>query len=262
MPPNINAVSVTGLGSILSEDGDSDYMSIEQEIISGASPVRVVPVDFTKEYKNELSALDSVKSKSYDFDLTKHTLPLKINEDSDSDSSDESTAAPQWTDPHAIRKTEEEQRQTYINRATADIYKSTDDADFINADDEEDEMSKILEQIDQLYTILELEGISLTSIQKPNIHTTKKEAKRILKILQMKNDKLICCSLFEEFVLAGAYALEDVFDGQREIFGKKYDLTGYSDTIKLKLRRMRYNRYICRRYYAKLQYFSCVAHLN
>jgi hypothetical protein len=149
----------------------------------------------------------------------------------------------QWApkDPQLNRMTDEERRQSHVSRATADIYRSDDDADFINADDEEDELSKILEQIDQLYSILEIEGVPLNSIVKPGPHTSKKEAKNILKILQIKNDKLICCSLFEECVLAGAYALEDVFDGQREIFGKKYDLTGYSDTIKLKLRRMRYN---------------------
>jgi hypothetical protein len=35
--------------------------------------------------------------------------------------------------------------------------------------------------------------------------------------------------------------MESVFDGQREVFGSKIDLTGYSDTVKVKLRRMRYD---------------------
>jgi hypothetical protein len=41
--------------------------------------------------------------------------------------------------------------------------------------------------------------------------------------------------------LAMAYGLENVFDGKREVLGSKIDLTGYSDTVKVKLRRMRYD---------------------
>ena len=264
MPINTNAISVTGLAAILGDDPEADYNTFESEFITGQSPKKAAPmVDYTSEFKNELDTLGkSFSTKNYDFDLSKYSMPLKVDEqdeeqDEDQDKHQHSGTAQsmgsmfnndshreeQWApkDPQLNRMTDEERRQSHVSRATADIYRSDDDADFINADDEEDELSKILEQIDQLYSILEIEGVPLNSIVKPGPHTSKKEAKNILKILQIKNDKLICCSLFEECVLAGAYALEDVFDGQREIFGKKYDLTGYSDTIKLKLRRMRYN---------------------
>jgi len=264
MPINTNAISVTGLAAILGDDPEADYNTFESEFITGQSPKKAAPmVDYTSEFKNELDTLGkSFSTKNYDFDLSKYSMPLKVDEqdeeqDEDQDKHQRSSTAQsmgsmfnndslreeQWApkDPQLNRMTDEERRQSHVSRATADIYRSDDDADFINADDEEDELSKILEQIDQLYSILEIEGVPLNSIVKPGPHTSKKEAKNILHILQIKNDKLICCSLFEECVLAGAYALEDVFDGQREIFGKKYDLTGYSYTIKLKLRRMRYN---------------------
>lgn len=262
MPINTNAISVTGLAAILGDDPEADYNTFESEFITGQSPKKAAPmVDYTSEFKNELDTLGkSFNTKNYDFDLSKYSMPVKVeeqNEDQDDhkpDTDDHKSNfnsfndvsrddLQEWApkDPQLNRMTDEERRQTHVSRATADIYRSNDDADFINADDEEDELSKILEQIDQLYSILEIEGVPLNSITKPGPHTSKKEAKNILKILQIKNDKLICCSLFEECVLAGAYALEDVFDGHREIFGKKYDLTGYSDTIKLKLRRMRYN---------------------
>jgi hypothetical protein len=252
MPPNTSAISITGLASILGKDPEVDYESFETSFITGQSPKRATPaVDYTAEFKNELDTLGkSFNTSNYDFDLSKYSLPVKADDADDdagpssgpsggSDKPERESWAPR--DPHLSRITEEERRQSYVNKATADIYRSDDDADFINADDEEDELSKILEQIDQLYSILEIEGIPLGSIVKPGPHASKKEAKSVLKILQIKNDKLICCSLFEECVLAGAYALEDVFDGHREVFGRKYDLTGYSDMIKLKLRRMRYN---------------------
>ena len=265
MPPNTSAISITGLASILGKDPEVDYESFETSFITGQSPKHAAPaVDYTAEFKNELDTLGkSFNTSNYDFDLSKYSLPVKAeSHDADDDQHttgghhggqhsgqhggqhrDDDTQRDTWAprDPHLSRITDEERKQSYVNKATADIYRSDDDADFINADDEEDELSKILEQIDQLYSILEIEGIPLGSIAKPGPHASKKEAKSVLKILQIKNDKLICCSLFEECVLAGAYALEDVFDGHREVFGRKYDLTGYSDMIKLKLRRMRYN---------------------
>ena len=247
MPPNTNAISVTGLASILGDDPETDYNTFESEFISGQpAKQEAKSIDYTSEFKNELDTLGkSFNMSKFDLDLSKYSMPVKAeeSEEEDDDTRDETPDDDTWApkDPQLSRMTDEERRQSYVNNATADIYRSDDDADFINADDEEDEMSKILEQIDQLYSILEIEGVPLSSIAKPGPHTSKKEAKKILKILQIKNDKLICCSLFEECVLAGAYALEDVFDGQREFFGKRYDLTGYSDTIKLKLRRMRYN---------------------
>ena len=41
-------------------------------------------------------------------------------------------------------------------------------------------------------------------------------------------------------ILSGAYGLEYVFDGKREVFGRQPDLTGWADTVKVKLRRMRF----------------------
>ena len=71
--------------------------------------------------------------------------------------------------------------------------------------------------------------------------SSRKEAKGVLKILQIKNDRLRYCDMFEEGILACAYGLESVFDGKKEWFGTKIDLVGYSDTVKVKLRRMRYD---------------------
>ena len=102
-------------------------------------------------------------------------------------------------------------------------------------------MAKIMEQIDLLKTNLENEGVNLERIPDVNAGTSKKEARSILKILQIKNDRLRYCDFFEEGILAVAYGLEGVFNGNREIFGSKIDLTGYSDTVKVKLRRMRYD---------------------
>ena len=40
--------------------------------------------------------------------------------------------------------------------------------------------------------------------------------------------------------MAGAYGMEYLFDGEKEWFSRRPDLVGWPETVKVKLRRMRY----------------------
>lgn len=144
-------------------------------------------------------------------------------------------------DPQLNRMTNEELKQSRVADVLGNIEKNNDDAEFIQQEDEGDEMARIMEQVDLLRGNLESEGVDLSRIPDVNSGTSKKEAKAVLRILQIKNDRLRYCDFFEEGILAVAYGLEGVFNGQRDILGSKIDLTGYSDTVKVKLRRMRYD---------------------
>lgn len=144
-------------------------------------------------------------------------------------------------DEQLNRMTNEERKQNHVNQVLGSMEKTDDDAEFVQQEDEEDEMARIMEQIDLLRSNLESEGVDLSRIPDVNTGTSKKEAKAVLRILQIKNDRLRYCDFFEEGILAIAYGLEGIFNGQREILGSRIDLTGYSDTVKVKLRRMRYD---------------------
>jgi hypothetical protein len=144
-------------------------------------------------------------------------------------------------DKQLNRMTNEERKQTHINDVLGTMDGNENDETFIEQEDEEDEMARVMEQIDLLRTNLESEGVVLSRIPEVDSSTSRKEAKGVLKILQIKNDRLRYCDMFEEAVLACAYGLESVFDGKKEIFGTKIDLVGYPETVKVKLRRMRYD---------------------
>jgi hypothetical protein len=131
-------------------------------------------------------------------------------------------------------------KTVHINNVLSDINVDDRDATFINEETEDDELCQILEKIDMLRTNLEHEDVDLSRIPEVNHNTTKREAKSILRILQIKNDRARYCDLFEEGMLGLAIGLENIFDGKNEVLGSKIDLTGYSDTVKVKLRRMRY----------------------
>lgn len=155
-------------------------------------------------------------------------------------------ARPSWSpnkpeDEQLNQMTNEERKQSHVNKVLGNMEQNNDDAVFVQKEDEEDEMARIMEQIDLLRNNLESEGVDLSRIPDVNSATSKKEAKAVLRILQIKNDRLRYCDFFEETILAVAYGLEGVFNGQREVLGSKIDLTGYSDTVKVKLRRMRYD---------------------
>jgi hypothetical protein len=144
-------------------------------------------------------------------------------------------------DEQLNRMTNEERKQEHISRVLGNMEKNNDDAAFVQKEDEEDEMAILIEQIDLLRTNLESEGIDLSRIPNIDASSSKKEAKAVFKILQIKNDRARYCDFFNEGILAVAYGLESIFDGKRDVFGSKIDLTGYSDTVKVKLRRMRYD---------------------
>ena len=137
--------------------------------------------------------------------------------------------------------TEEERRQSYIADVLGRSSESKIDDDFLRREEEEEERARLLEQIDQLKSNLRSEGVDVDKIPDVNNDSDPKEIHSVYRILKIKNDKNRYCSMFEETILAGAYGLESVFDGKKEWFGSKIDLTGWPDTVKVKLRRMRYD---------------------
>jgi hypothetical protein len=166
---------------------------------------------------------------------------LNSDSGSDSDVKDNDYSLGKKEDPYLNKLTNEERRQQHINKVMGKMDKNDDDSSFVQQEEEEDEMARIMEQIDLLRTNLESEGIDLTRIPEVNAFSNKKEARAILRMLQIKNDRLRYCDMFEEGILAIAYALEGAFDGKKEYLGTKVDLVGWPDTVKVKLRRMRYN---------------------
>ena len=112
----------------------------------------------------------------------------------------------------------------------------------IEKEKEEDTKSQLLEQIDMLRITLEDEGIDLGRIPEVDNNSTLEKIQEVHKILRLKNDRNRYCSFAEEFIMFGAHALEEIFDGKR-VWLRRYspDLTGWHNTVNVKLRRMRYD---------------------
>jgi hypothetical protein len=105
---------------------------------------------------------------------------------------------------------------------------------------QEDIKCAMLEEIDALITALKEEDADLSRIPKIDQNSAYATVESVLKILRHKSDRSRYCSLASEFLIFGAYALEDLFDGKRVWLGRyQPDLTGWHAHLNVKLRRMK-----------------------
>jgi hypothetical protein len=146
-------------------------------------------------------------------------------------------------DPNLAYMTQEQKRQNVIGEAFNDIdeERGQQPTFSVEKEKEEDEKSRKLEGIESLREILEDEGENLTRIPHVTPASSMEEIDSVYKMLNLKNDRKRCCTFAEEGILLGAHAVEWAFDGQKNYFGHKPDMTDWHKSVQAKLRRMRHD---------------------
>ena len=105
---------------------------------------------------------------------------------------------------------------------------------------EDDEKIQLLDEIEILWDVLKEEDIDLSRIIMPTMETPITIMRKVRRSLRLKNNRVRSRHFAEEVLLASAYALEHVFDGEKTYFGRRPNLTGWPSTLNVKLRRMRF----------------------
>ena len=105
---------------------------------------------------------------------------------------------------------------------------------------EDERKNHLLEQIEGLKDDLDELGVSIERIPYVSYDSPLKSIDEVHKRLMFKYNKIKYNSIAEEGLVAGASILEMMFNGQHEYFGCKPDITGYSDVVKSKLKRIRF----------------------
>jgi len=141
------------------------------------------------------------------------------------------------TDPYYAQKTREEQLQTNISKVLESVPKMNIDMD---QEIEDERKNYLLEQIESLKDDLDELGVSVDRIPYVSYDTPLKQIDEVHKRLMFKYNKLKYNSIAEEALVAGASVLEMIFNGKHEYFGCRPDITGYSDVVKSKLKRIRF----------------------
>lgn len=149
----------------------------------------------------------------------------------------------QFGDPRLDYMTNEEKRQNVIGEVFDDIKEENGSNVIISIEKEkeEDEKARKLEQICFLRETLEDEGEDLKNVSNVSHANTLDEIDATLRLLILKNDRKRCCSFAEECILLGAHSIEWAFDGKKDYFGHKPDMTDWHKSVQGKLRRMRHD---------------------
>jgi hypothetical protein len=141
-------------------------------------------------------------------------------------------------DSYLGRVTEEQKKQKILKH----VLNGVEDQKFsVEKEKEEDDKAILLEQIDMLIMNLKDEGIDVGRVPVVDNSSSMDDIQNVHKILRLKNDRNRYCSFAEECILAGSQSLEWMFDGKKGYMGRQPDLRGWSATVNIKLRRMRYD---------------------
>ena len=140
------------------------------------------------------------------------------------------------------RPSADQVRRSHISSVMGDMRHATRTSFSVERERAQDVKASKLEQIGQLRSTLEEEGIDCSSVGNPSMTSAADEIDSVLSILKLKNDRNRYSSMAEEVILGLAEGVETVFDGSRAVpvVGWQPDYTGYHNTIAVKLHRMRF----------------------
>jgi hypothetical protein len=140
--------------------------------------------------------------------------------------------------PEFRSATMEQIRRGHVSNVLSKMDGSAISFDEIRRDDDKDMM---LEEIDSLLETLKADEVDTSRVPKVTRLSDSIDIESVLKILRLKNDRKRYCSIAEDVMLFGAAGLGYIFDGEREYFGRRPNMKGYDNSLRVKLRRMRHD---------------------
>ncbi len=268
--PSINDTrNITNLTGLIDIGSDIDIDELERQIMHGNTNYEKEEADIIDEYKNSVNKMEA------DFRLAASALgrdtqspgrspdrfvsriqrspspqqgrSRSISRGRSPRSRSKSRSIPRYTSPprsykprdrHLQHMTDEEQRRHVIENALSGIERPS--SIDINKEREEDDKISLLCKIDDLRSVLEDGGIDIRHIGKVSREDSLDDIQNIYRVLQFKVDRHRDRNFAEEVILACSYGLEYLMDGKREWFGRYPDLSGWSQTVKMKLPRIRH----------------------
>jgi hypothetical protein len=151
----------------------------------------------------------------------------------------------QIIDPYARNMTQEQQKRKHLQHMFDNISHNgkvpMQNYD-LSSDREYEDKQMLLSAIDDLRDDLQQIGVDISRIKEVDNSCSMAEIREVYNKLIYKNNSNNYSNFADELFLLGAQAAEYMFDGEKEWFGHKPDLTGWSNTVRGKLRRMRYTK--------------------
>ncbi len=149
-------------------------------------------------------------------------------------------------DPRVKNMTMEQLKQDRINSAYSSL-KNTEQYEDEEYEDEEDDEYKeadkiiIFNEYCDLRECLEEAKVNLSRVPKVTLDNDVTDISRALELLKLVETQSRYVGYAEETILTMASGVEVFLNGEREMFGSKPNAKGYSENLKIKLKRLRYH---------------------
>lgn len=253
--------NITGMGGLINQTGaqpNTDFSNLEQEVIRSlggfSQPSKAPRVDPVSNFTKELNTFSSAKADDFDFgfgggpsskdddfdfDFGSSKKDDDFNFDfgnSKKDDERKRTYDFSYLDNDFSSRTHEERRQQVVNS----VYSDGPTWNLEN-DRQNDEKARLLDQIDNMRDMLIDEGAEkeIKMLQPLTSNNSLRDIQDRYNLLMIKIDRRRCGSFAEDVIMLGVHLVEHFFDGKKEFFGHKPDMTGWNKTVATKIRRMR-----------------------
>lgn len=232
-----NKVSLVGLTGFANESliDENDVNKLEQMLMTDTDTNTVNNVnamfdDIDKQYKELERGIASM-------DVEDDALLSKINSGPKAPTPS-TTAAPR--DPYLEHKTAEHKHHTEIEHLINDYGGNNSSINF-EKEFEDDERNDLLTRIQSLRSLLlENEEEDISGIPEVGLNSSLHELRQVHMLIRRRVDFYQSNDIAQNMIMGAAYLAEYVFDGKKTYFGRQPDLTGWSHTVGLKLRRLRH----------------------
>lgn len=249
--PNINEpINVAGLASFTSGDGAVDTMEIERNLVEREEDraPEGLDDDIAAELKKRLAAVGSAVGFSLDEEVGEDDDLVNGGDEGDGDEGDGESQIPIYPEPIHHDRTlvgmsnEQRKQRVLMNALSAVNTQGLEEDEKFSLDAEKinDKKNMLLEQINMLRINLTDDGIKLDGVREVTGDNTFEEVESVYKQLRYRNDHVRYCGFATEIAQVAALGAEFIFDGQRDFFGYKPDLTGWAPTLNIKMRRLNY----------------------
>lgn len=259
-----DSINIVGISSFIGSDGDVDIREIERSIVEQEdtrtiSEIKDTDNDIAAEFQKRMDSMESIIG--IPFGNNKGSLQMqRTSDNSDHDEQDDThqqhafsgqSATRQmphvqplvYTDPHLTRMSNEQVKQRQLQNALNSIHvtpMASMEAFNLDAEKQKDSKDNLLGQIDLLRQSLDDEGRKTDDIPSVNMSNSFDEVESTYKQLRYRNDHVRYCSVANEFAQTFAYGLEWAFNGEKNYFGFRPDMTGWDATLNIKMRHLSY----------------------
>lgn len=220
-----------------SEESDEDKSRSESDDSRSDSDSRSERSDDSRsDSESDSRSERSDDSRSRSDDSRSRSGSDRSRSDSDSDRSRSSRSGSD-SSRSSRDKRKDRHKKRKLNRKMKQAIQSYSGYDLDEMDNLKAEM---LNDIDELKNELVSDGIDITRLPEPTEESDIADVKKLHTKLRLKYDRIRCHGFANEIILAGAQFLGTVFNGRRKIGPYSPDLVGWHNTVRPKLRRIKY----------------------